>query len=350
MVEFSLRPMEPSDGPAIDALMRNEAQTTSMAITTRYHVDVYEALLAQHPSLFGVVATSRGTEGLVGVATAFLDQVNVGGDPYPCAHLENLKVRHDVRRLGLGGRLAAWRIDEARRRFDGDGVIATGVEAGNSASLATAGRWATQVLRPLRVLIARVASKPPRRRTVGIRPLQSEDTESVVDGVNAYYRDHELYPPQSALGLTSFLAPTSLGEPIRHYRVAVAGDGTIVAGAAVTERFKLMTDHVDSIPLPLDLLTRIVPLFPRDHVIRSIELNLAWHAPGQVAAGRQLWDAIRHEWRDRASHVSATVDPRGSLMEMLHVGPTLAPTIRVKVPVQSPVRIDEERLVYSPDR
>jgi hypothetical protein len=79
-------------------------------------------------------------------------------------------------------------------------------------------------------------------------------------------------------------------------------------------------------------------------------LNLAWHAPGQVAAGRQLWDAIRHEWRDRASHVSATVDPRGSLMEMLHVGPTLAPTIRVMVPVRSPVRIGEERLVYSPDR
>ena len=33
-------------------------------------------------------------------------------------------------------------------------------------------------------------------------------------------------------------------------------------------------------------------------------------------------------------------------MEMLHVGPTLAPTVRLKVPVKSPVPIDEEHLVY----
>ena len=303
MVEFNLRPMEPSDGPAIDALMRNEAQTTSFGITTRYSLDVYQALLAQHPTLFGVVASSPGVDGLVGVATAFVDEVSVGGRTYPTAYLENLKVRHDFRRQGLGARLAAWRIDEARRQFGRDGIIVTGVEASNAASLATAGRWSTQILGPVRVLIARVAAKPPRTRIADIRPLQIEDMEAVVDAVNAYYRDYELYPPQTPAGLASLLGPTSLGEPIRHYRVAVARDGTIVAGAAVTERFKLMTDHVQSIPLPLDLLTRIVPLFPRDHVIRTIELSLAWHAPGQLGAGRQLWDAIRHEWRDRATHV-----------------------------------------------
>ena len=346
MVEFSLRPMEPSDGSAIDALMRNEAQTTSFGITTRYGLDVYEALLAQHATFFGVVATSPGVDGLVGMATAFIDDVNVGGRRYPSAHLENLKVRHDFRRQGLGARLAAWRIDEARRRFDRDGIIVTGIEGSNTASLATAGRWSTEILGPLRILIARVAAKPPGARSADIRPLQLEDLDLVVDAVNSYYRDYELYPPQTAAGLASLLGPTSLGEPIRHYRVAVARDGTIVAGAAVTERFKLMTDHVNSIPLPLDLLTRVVPLFPRDHVIRTIELSLAWHAPGQVRAGRQLWDSIRHEWRDRATHVGATVDPRGSLMEMLHVGPTLAPTLRIKVPVQSPVPIDEQHLVY----
>jgi predicted N-acetyltransferase YhbS len=297
MVEFSLRPIEPSDGPAIDVLMRNEAQATSMAITTRYHVDVYEALLAQHPTLYGVVATAPGTDGLVGMATAFIDEVTVGGRLYPSAHLENLKVRHDFRRQGLGARLAAWRIDEARRRFGRDGIIATGIEISNAASLATAGRWSTQVLGPLRVLIARVASKPPSGGKVDIRPLHDADIDSVVEAMNSYYGEYALYPPQTAAGLASFLGPTSLGEPIRHYRVAVAGDGSIVAGVAVTERFKLMTDHVDAIPRPLELVIRVVPLFPRDHVIRSIELSLAWHAPGQVAAGRQLWDAVRHEWR-----------------------------------------------------
>src|SRR5829696_126949 len=136
MVEFRLRAMEPTDGPAIDALMRHEAQTTSMGMTTHYRHDIYDGLLAQHPTLFGVVAESPGIEGLVGVATAFLAEVTIGGRVYPSASLENLKVRQDVRRHGLGGRLAAWRIDEAHRRFGGEAVIVAGVEGSNAASLA----------------------------------------------------------------------------------------------------------------------------------------------------------------------------------------------------------------------
>ena len=63
--------------------MRTEAQTTSMSITTHYHVELYPALVAQHPTLFGVVATAPGTDGLVGVATAFTDQVRIGGRDVP---------------------------------------------------------------------------------------------------------------------------------------------------------------------------------------------------------------------------------------------------------------------------
>ena len=50
MPEFTLRPMVPTDGPAIDALIREEAQTTSISMTTSYRHDVYRSLLAQHPS------------------------------------------------------------------------------------------------------------------------------------------------------------------------------------------------------------------------------------------------------------------------------------------------------------
>jgi len=88
--DLRLRPMEPSDGPAIDALMRNEAQTTAMALITHYRHDIYQSFLAQHPTLYGVVATTQASEELVSVATAFTDEVNIGGRSYPSAHLENL--------------------------------------------------------------------------------------------------------------------------------------------------------------------------------------------------------------------------------------------------------------------
>ena len=116
MPEFTLRPMVPTDGPAIDAIIREEAQTTSFGMTTSYRHDVYRSLLAQHPSLFGVVAEAAGVDGLVGFATAFVDGVTVAGRPYPTAHLENLKVRADLRRQGLG---PAWPPGGSRRPRSG---------------------------------------------------------------------------------------------------------------------------------------------------------------------------------------------------------------------------------------
>jgi GNAT superfamily N-acetyltransferase len=346
MAHFTLRPMDASDGPAIDTLMRSEAPMTEIALTTRYRHDIYASLLAQHPTMFGVVATMPGVDGLVGMATAFTSEVNVGGRPVPSATLENLKVRHDVRRQGLGARLAAWRVDEAHRRMAGDGIVMTMIDASNTASLATAGQWATQILGPVRIVIARVRSKPPKPAGVRIRPIEPGDLETVAAGVNEFYAGYNLYPPQTATRLAASLEPSALGEPIRAYRVAVTDDGTIVAGAQVTERFKLMTDHLDHVPRPLELLARIVPLIPPDRVIRTAEVHLAWYAPGRAAAGRHLWDAVRYEWRDRATNVVALADPRGSLAEMVHIGPTVIPTVRLMAPVQHPERLDPERPIY----
>ena len=346
MADFTLRPMEPGDGPAIDRLMRTEAQTTSMSMTTHYQHDVYQALLAQHPTLFGVVAEAPGHDGLVGMATAFTEEVSVGGRILPSAHLENLKVHHEVRRQGLGSRLAAWRIDEAHRRFGEETLITTGIEISNSGSLATARRWSTQTLGPVEVVIARVLGRAPTTRGISVRPGTAADLEAIVAGVNGFYAGYDLYPPQTAAALAASLEPTALGIAHRQYRVAVRADGTIVAGACINERFKLMTDHIGNIPRPLALMSRVAPLVPNDGVIRSIELSLAWHAPGQQVAGRHLWDAIRHEWRDRATHASGQADPRGPLMEMLHVGRTLIPKVRIMIPVQSPIPIGEERPIY----
>ena len=107
-----------------------------------------------------------------------------------------------------------------------------------------------------------------------------------------------------------------------------------------------MADHVQQVPRPLELLNKVARVFPKDGVIRQIELTLAWHAPGRIDAARQLWEAIRYEWRDRATHVACVTDPRGSLFEAFHVGFSLVPKIQLMIPVRSPVPIDQDRLVY----
>jgi len=345
MADFDLRPMEPTDGPAMDVLMRNEAQTTAMSLSTHYRFDLYQALKAQNPTLFGVVATAPGSDGLVGMATVYTDEITVNGRVVPSAHLANLKVRQDVRRRGLGSRLAEWRIREARRFIGDEGIVVTGVEATNAGSLATARHWATQVLGPVRVVIARGLGGRPGRRGLLVRPLTDDDVDAVVTGVNAFLGDYQLFPRQTTATLRAYLAATPIGV-IRQYRVAVDGDGRIVAGAAATERFKIMEDHVERVPTPVALLSRVVRLVPPDRVLRTVELSLVWHAPGRMDAGRFLWDSIRYEWRDRATHFGGQADPRGTLTDVMHVGPTLVPRVNIMIPVQSPVPLDEDRPIY----
>jgi predicted N-acetyltransferase YhbS len=346
MTDFTLRPMEPTDGPAIDALLREQAQTTAVGMTTHYRHDVYQALLAQHPSLFGVVAEAPGSKDLAGMATAFVQEGTIGGRAYPIAYLENLKVRMDMRRRGLGSRLAEWRIAEAERRLGSELVVMAGIDSSNAASIATARRWASQIVGPVALRITGTTGKAPRRREYLVRPLADGDMDAVLDGIRTFHAGHDLVPLLSRGRLDELLAPTSLGMPIRQYRVVVTRDGTIVGGAGVGERFQVMVDRIDRIPLPLAIVGRVTGMLPADRTIRLVELFLAWHAPGRVEAARQLWDAIRHEWRDRATNVVGPTDPRSTLMEAFPVGRLPGPRVELVVAVRSPAPIGDDRLIY----
>jgi GNAT superfamily N-acetyltransferase len=336
--------MEPADGPAVGALLAAEAATTSVAMTTRYQHDVFASLVAQHADVIGVVATAPGYEGLVGMATAFIDEVQVEGQLLPRAMLENLKVRHDVRRMGLGRQLAAWRIEEARRRFNGPGVIMAGVEATNAASLATAGKWASQVLGPLRIVIGPTTRDGPNLRSARVRDIEDADVEAVVAGSNTFHAGTNLYPWLTVDSLKAMLAPMAPGGRARTYRVAASPDGSILAGAVVMQRYDLMVDHIDRLPAPLALMNKVLSLVPPDGVIRSLEVGLPWYAPGQLEAGRRLWEQIRHEWRGKATHVGAVIDPKSEAAAMCRVSPlTPGPRLKLMVPVDSPVPLSASK-------
>ena len=345
-MDFTLRPFEPDDGPAIGALLAAEAATTAIAITTRYHHDVYASLLVQHPDVIGVVATAPGYQGIVGMATAFLDEVHVEGQVFPRAQLENLKVRHDVRRQGLGRQLAAWRIAEARRRFSGPGVVMAGVEGTNAASLATAQSWASQIMGPLRIVIGPTQRGRARLGAVRVREIEEGDVDEVVAGSDVFHAETNLYPRVAPDLLRRWLAPVHPGGLLRTYRVVVSPGGSIMAGALVVQRFELMVDQIERLPRPLAILSKVLPLVPPDGVIRTAEVLLPWHAPGQLVAGQRLWEHIRHEWHGRATHVATVVDPKGAVAEMCRISPlTLGPRLKLMVPVDSPVPLSESKPV-----
>jgi GNAT superfamily N-acetyltransferase len=335
--------MEPADAPELDTLMRAGGVTTETQMTAQYEHDVHASLAALHPGFFGVVATAPDMPGLVGMATAFIDEVQAEGQTYPCAYLENLKVRSDARRRGLGRQLAEWRIREARRRFGAEGIIVAGVDETNAASLATARTWASQILGPLRVVVGRTTRTAPDLAGLTVRELDGNDLDEVAEATNAFYADANLYPRQSAERLRRTLANSDPGGHLRVYRVAVTDGGLVVAGALVTQRYKLITDRIGRLPAPMAFVGRLLSLLPPDGVIRTCEVAMAWHAPGQLQSGRRLWQAILHEWHGKATHVDAVIDPRSGAAAMCRADRAPGPRLRLMAPVHSPVLLSASR-------
>ena len=101
VTEFRLRPMEAGDGPAMARLLREEAQTTRISLTTTYQHDVVTSLLAQHPTLFGVVAEVPGDDRLAGMATAFM-QVSIASR---LGHGASCRAMHRYALPALSGRV-----------------------------------------------------------------------------------------------------------------------------------------------------------------------------------------------------------------------------------------------------
>ena len=158
-------------------------------------------------------------------------------------------MRDDVRRQGLGRKLAEWRIAEARRRFGGPGVIAAGVEATNDGVACHCPQMGGPDPGPAP---DRDRSDDPEaagaRATYRIRGIEDDDVEAVVAGSNAFHADANLYPRLTGERLRELLAPMDPGGPVRQYRLRRDARRAIVAGAVVVQRFELMTDHIDRLP------------------------------------------------------------------------------------------------------
>ncbi|KPV48103.1 hypothetical protein SE17_39865, partial [Kouleothrix aurantiaca] len=60
-IDVALRPLAPTDGPAIAELFAQTPDAGQISFTTRFKVDAYTALTALHPDTTGVAAVLPAT-------------------------------------------------------------------------------------------------------------------------------------------------------------------------------------------------------------------------------------------------------------------------------------------------
>jgi GNAT superfamily N-acetyltransferase len=344
---FSLRRLGPQDGPALAAVLSASPDTGSIGSIERFEIDPYQALMALQKDAVGVVAETPGYAGFVGSGLVRFGQCQWEGELRPSALLNTLVVHPGYRHQGVASRLAKWREELAHQRHGDDCVIWAIIQRNNTGSERTATKWANQFLENrIAVVPLRMRSTPPRRsRHFDVRLARPDELEPVAEQLNRFYRDYNLYSPETGSSLAAWLEATPFDTPFRHYQVVTDKAGTILAGMGLSENYRLRTTIITHLPVGLRILNRLFNVIPASGEMREVVLSRIWYAPEQMEAARQLLETIRWEWRARCTSLLFSADLRSPLVHLLTVLDRFAREV-TGIAVRGPVPCTGDKLFY----
>ncbi len=341
---FSLREMTPADSPALAELTEYSPDGGRISFRPRFHVPAYDVYLAHNPDMSGVVAENTATGTLVGAARVSFGQLQFEGRVRPFALLSSLMVHPAQRRRGIAAALAQWRIACAEERNGREGVILANIQSGNVASTANARKWATQIGGRVVTSPLSMRARPPKPlRGVEIRPAAEAELGEFASRVNTFYREFNIFRPQTADSVHDLLHHSPLDTPVHHVLVAAIVYG-MLAGLFVADEGRMLSLHIETVPAVVRLANLVLKVVPPDNEMRNAQIDFIWHAPGQIEAARALVQYVRWHWRDRAGSVISTFDPRGPLRQVLQVPPWM-PATTIGVAMRAPVPMSDTRLI-----
>lgn len=343
--KFTLREMEPSDGPAVAKLITE----FDGDLTTRFEVDPYLAIVSgTEMRTRGVVVETAGFDSLVGMGTVRFTNVQFNGELLPLAFLDGLKVQEDFRGNGLGFQLANWRVQKARQEFGERGVIGTGMLYDNYASHAVAAKWCREFAESALDIrfVSMLARQPKALPGLTVRELNLDEYEEFAHKQNRFFRDYNLYSPSSPASITHALNVSVEGKKPYRYYVVVDTAGNLLAGAQTWARGLLKSDTLNNPPTPLRILNRIVHLLPDDFTMRDVAVNGLWYENRQIKIGKYLWEMLRWICREQGSILTAGFDGRDPAMNVVTLKPWNQPRPKITLAIHGPTPIQRKRLLF----
>jgi GNAT superfamily N-acetyltransferase len=344
---ITLRPFGPQDGPAYEEVNLASPDTGSIGTSQRFTIDPYQALVSMQRRVVGVVAETPGHAGIIGCGLLRPGRCQWEGRVLPSALLNTLVVHPDYRRKGVASALAGWRLEQARQMHGEDSLVYAIIQQSNTGSERTAGKWASQFLpdRLATVLLQVRKAPPPKARSLIVRPAERGELAALAEGMNHFYSEYNLYPPESGESLSGWLDDTPFDTPFRHFRLITDRAGSMLGGIAISENYRLRTTIITRLPPLLRFFNRLFKLIPPNGEVREAGLSRFWHVPGGEAAARHLLGAVRWEWHEKATSMLLSLDVRNPLMQFLGFQDRYGREI-TGLAVKAPAPCSEGRLLY----
>lgn len=336
------RLVTPKDKEALETLITATADSGDIGFTDEYQAD----LLAIHRGLaeefHAAVAEIDGE--VIGMVFGEVRWVQYAGQEVPGVYISHLRVHPDYRQQGVARELSDWALEYITDLLRSDAVLYGAIMAKN-VSFKLGNRYGFKATKPVQGGIVPMRKSPPTAvPDLEVRVAERNELPAIVEGMNAFYREHNLWIPVSIDTLEDFLKQKVDEVKPNQLYVAVR-DGEVVAGLSLSDRTELVRMRLMRAPWYVRALGGWLGLLPASGVLDALTVRRVWFREGELEAARYLWDSLRFDLREQGNSLGIAYDPRDRLADVFRI-PFWLPMFKARYLVRASDPLETERLIY----
>ena len=336
------RLIKPKDSQTLEDLIALTSDGGRIGFTDDYQVDLLSAHQALAEEFHGGVAEQDGK--IVGMVFGEVRWVQYAGQVVPGVYISHLRVHPDYRQQDIARGLSDWALEYITDLLRSDVVLYGAIMAGN-VSMKLANRYGFQTTKPIKGGIVPMLKNPPAPTPdLIVRLAERSELPAIVEGMNTFYCEHNLWSPVSVDILGDFLAQEV--ENVRPNQLYVAvRNGEIVAGLSLSDRTNLIRMRLTRAPRFVRTLGGWLDLLPDSGVLEALTVRRVWFKEGEMEAARYLWNSLRYTLRERGNCMGIAYDPRDRLAKVFQI-PFWLPIFEAHYLVRTSDQMEQERLIY----
>jgi predicted N-acetyltransferase YhbS len=276
---FKFRPAEPDDSPALAHLVSSSPSTGPASFAYDYQAALLDVHRAFADDLHAIVATAGSS--VIGMVLADVRPVQWEGQVCQAAYVSNLRVVHGYRRQGVARGMLRYGNTYLETLMGADAMVYTAIPEGN-VSLSLAEAYGCQTTGAIQGgVVPMLRSVPAGKPGLTVRAVDGDDLAAVANGMNNFYREHNLWTPVTPSLLDGFrnthvagIHPNALYVATHNHR--------ITAGLSVSNRTELIRMKIANLPAYARVLGSLLGILPKDGLLRALTVRHVWFADGSL--------------------------------------------------------------------